>query len=40
MQASASPDVDAAHEKADPPHGSHDQHAGHRPEMFRDRFWL
>jgi Cu2+-exporting ATPase len=40
MQASASPNVDAAHEKADPPHGSHDQHAGHRPEMFRDRFWL
>lgn len=21
-------------------HGGHDQHEGHSPEMFRDRFWL
>ncbi len=24
----------------DHPHGGHDQHAGHDPEMFRRRFWL
>ena len=21
-------------------HGAHDKHAGHNPEMFRDKFWL
>ena len=21
-------------------HGAHDKHAGHSPEMFRDKFWL
>lgn len=40
MDSGASHDVDAAHGKADPVHATHDQHAGHRPEMFRDRFWL
>ncbi|MDQ3460379.1 MAG: hypothetical protein M3498_13940, partial [Deinococcota bacterium] len=22
------------------PHADHDKHAGHSPEMFKDRFWL
>ena len=28
------------HGKASTEHGSRDQHAGHSPEMFRDKFWL
>ncbi len=28
------------HGKSGPDHKGHDQHAGHRPEMFRDKFWL
>ncbi len=31
---------DVDHGKASRAHEGHDQHAGHRPEMFRDRFWL
>ncbi|MEX2090076.1 MAG: hypothetical protein WEB62_09895 [Bacteroidota bacterium] len=26
--------------KAPTEHGSHDQHEGHSPKMFRDKFWL
>jgi P-type Cu2+ transporter len=28
------------HRKAAEDHAGHDQHAGHSPEMFRDKFWL
>ncbi|MDZ4699118.1 MAG: copper-translocating P-type ATPase [Rhodothermales bacterium] len=28
------------HQKTSEGHESHDQHAGHSPEMFRDKFWL
>ncbi len=28
------------HEKASADHSGHDQHEGHSPKMFRDKFWL
>jgi P-type Cu2+ transporter len=28
------------HEKVSEGHGTHDQHEGHSPKMFRDKFWL
>ncbi len=36
---SASPPA-GGHGKAGQEHAGHDQHAGHSPEMFRDKFWL
>ncbi|HSM18270.1 MAG TPA: copper-translocating P-type ATPase [Gemmatimonadales bacterium] len=33
-------DTAAEHRKPSKEHGSHDQHAGHSPKMFRDKFWL
>src|SRR5258706_13563159 len=29
-----------AHGAGDAPHGGHDKHAGHDPEVFRRRFWV
>src|SRR5574340_1399919 len=37
---SADREAHGGHGKTAASHAGHDRHAGHTPEMFRDRFWL